>query len=71
LGGLGDDAAIGALLKALEHTVTRADAAAALVQFGSKVIPPLLTIVTHTSDENLRFHAKDALDRVGWRAGRI
>lgn len=71
LGGLGDDTAIGSLLKALEDTVTRADAAAALVQFGSKVIPPLLTIMTQTSDENLRFHAKDALDKVGWRAGRI
>jgi HEAT repeat protein len=71
LGSLGDDRAIGSLLKALEHTVTRADAAAALVQFGSKVIAPLLTIMTQTPDENLRFHAKDALDKAGWRAGRI
>ena len=71
LGALGDERAIGSLLKALEHTVTRADAAAALVRFGSKVVPPLLTIMMHTSDENLRFHAKDTLDKVGWRAGRI
>jgi hypothetical protein len=31
----------------------------------------LVTIMTQTSDENVRFHAKDALARVGWRAGRL
>ena len=71
LGSLGDDSAIPVLLKALEQTVTRADAAAALAKFGSKVIAPLLTIMTQTSDENMRFHVKDALAKVGWRAGRI
>ena len=71
LGSLGDESAIPVLLKALEQTVTRADAAAALTRFGSKVIAPLLTIMTQTSDENLRFHVKDALAKVGWRAGRI
>ena len=71
LGSLGDESAIPVLLKALEQTVTRADAAAALAKFGSKVIAPLLTIMTQTSDENMRFHVKDALAKVGWRAGRI
>jgi HEAT repeat protein len=71
LGAIGDDAAIPWLLKALDHTVTRADAAVALVRFGSKVIAPLLTIMTQTSDENVRFHVKDTLAQVGWRAGRI
>ena len=71
LGSLGDDAAIPTLLKALDHTVTRTDAAAALVQFGTKVIPQLLTIMTQTSDDNVRFHVKDVLARVGWRAGRV
>jgi HEAT repeat protein len=71
LGIIGDDGAIPSLLKALEHTATRADAATALVRFGSKVIAPLLAIMTQTSDENVRFHVKDALERVGWRAGRI
>ena len=71
LGSLGDEAAIPTLLKALEQTATRADAAAALVTFGSKVIAPLLTIMTQTSDDNVRFHVKDALTKVGWRAGRI
>jgi HEAT repeat protein len=71
LGGLGDESAIPVLLKALEQTVTRADAAEALTKFGSKVIAPLLTIMTQTSDENMRFHVKDALAKVGWRAGRM
>ena len=71
LGSLGDEAAIPALLKALDQTVTRAEAATALVSFGSKVIAPLLTIMTQTSDDNVRFHVKDALTKVGWRAGRI
>jgi HEAT repeat protein len=71
LGSLGDDAAIPSLLKALHETVTRADAATALVSFGPKVVAPLVTIMTQTSDENVRFHAKDALARVGWRAGRL
>jgi HEAT repeat protein len=71
LGSLGDESAIPALLKALDETVTRADAAAALAKFGSKVIAPLLTIMTQTSDDNMRFHVREALAKVGWRAGRI
>lgn len=71
LGSLADDAAIPSLLKALNETVTRADAATALVRFGTKVVAPLVTIMTQTADENLRFHAKDALAKVGWRAGRV
>jgi hypothetical protein len=35
------------------------------------VIAPLLTIMTQSSDENVRFHVKDTLAQVGWRAGRI
>jgi len=71
LGILGDEVAIPALVKALDQTTTRADAAAALVRFGSRVIAPLVTIMTQTSDDNMRFHVKDTLAKVGWRAGRI
>jgi HEAT repeat protein len=71
LGAIGDEAAIPSLLKAVEDTVTRADAAGALARFGSKVIAPLLTIMTQSSDENVRFHVKDTLAKVGWRAGRV
>ena len=71
LGTLGDESSIPLLLKALDQTATRADAAAALVKFGSKVVAPLVTIMMQTSDENMRFHVKEALAKVGWRAGRI
>ena len=71
LGVLGDDAAIPSLLNALQQTVTRADAAAALACFGSKVIPPLLALLSQATDENIRFHIHDALTKVGWRPGRV
>jgi HEAT repeat protein len=71
LGTLGDDAAIPSLLNALRQTVTRADAAVSLTRFGSKVIAPLLTILSHETDDNIQFHVKETLARVGWRAGRI
>jgi HEAT repeat protein len=71
LGTLGDEVAIPSLVKALDQTTTRADAAAALVRFGSRVIAPLVTIMTQTSDDNMRFHVKETLAKVGWRAGRI
>ncbi len=71
LGFIGDDAAVPALLEALQPTITRADAAAALTRFGALVIPPLLTLLAKESDENIRYHVKDALTQVGWRPGRI
>ena len=71
LGRLADESAIPALLNALQQTVTRADAAAALTNFGSKVIAPLLTLMTQTSDENMRFYVQETLAKVGWRAGRL
>ncbi len=71
LGAIGDTAAVPALLNALRQTVTRADAAAALVRFGNAVIAPLLTMLTQESDENLRSHVKDTLTKVGWRPGRV
>jgi HEAT repeat protein len=71
LGTIGDDAAIPSLLRALSDTVTRADAATALARFGSKVIAPLLSLLTQESDENLRFHVRDTLAKAGWRPGRV
>lgn len=71
LGMIGDDAAIPSLLKALRRTLTRADAAEALARFGTKVVAPLLTIMTQEPDENVRYHVKETLAKVGWRSGRI
>ncbi len=71
LGVLADEAAIPSLLKALHHTVTRADAATALTRYGSKVVSPLLTMMKQEGDENLQFYIKDTLAKVGWRSGRV
>jgi HEAT repeat protein len=71
LGTIGDAAAVPALLNALRHTVTRADAAAALVRFGNAVIAALLTMLAQESDDNIRYHVKETLTKVGWRPGRV
>jgi len=63
--------AIPSLIKALRYTVTRADAADALTRFGGNVIAPLLALLAHESDDNIRYHIKDTLAKVGWRAGRV
>ena len=71
LGIIRDETAIPSLMKALRYTVTRADAADALTRFGSAVIAPLLAVLAHESDDNIRYHIQETLARVGWRAGRI
>jgi HEAT repeat protein len=71
LGAIGDESALPALVTALEPTFTRAEAAAALARFGSKVIPLLLPLMSGPRDENVRHHVKETLALVGWRAGRI
>ncbi|NOS80171.1 MAG: HEAT repeat domain-containing protein [Nitrospira sp.] len=71
LGAIRDEAAIPSLIKALRYTVTRADAADALTQFGNAVIAPLLALLAREQDDNIRYHVKETLGRVGWRAGRI
>jgi HEAT repeat protein len=59
------------LVRALQQTVTRAEAATGLVAFGSPAIPPLLDVLKKEADENVRFHVKEALAQLGWRPGRI
>ena len=71
LGVIRDEAAIPSLMKALRYTITRVDAADALARFGGAVIAPLLALLAHESDDNIRYHVKDTLAKVGWRAGRI
>jgi HEAT repeat protein len=71
LGAIRDEAAIPSLIKALGYTVTRADAADALTRFGGVVIAPLLALLAHESDDNIRYHVKETLARVGWRPGRV
>jgi HEAT repeat protein len=71
LGAIRDEAAIPLLVKMLHHTVTRAEASDALTRFGSAVIAPLLVVLARESDDNIRYHVKDTLAKVGWRPGRI
>lgn len=71
LGAIRDEAAIPSLLKALRYTVTRVDAADALTRFGGTVTAPLLALLARETDDNIRYHVKETLGRVGWRAGRI
>ncbi len=71
LGAIRDETAIPSLLKALHYTVTRADAADALTRFGGAVIAPLRALLARESDDNIRYHVKETLARVGWRAGRV
>jgi len=71
LGMIGDESALPTLVAALEPTFTRAEAANALARFGSKAIPFLLPLLTGPRDENVRYHVKETLALVGWRAGRV
>ncbi|HMS85316.1 MAG TPA: HEAT repeat domain-containing protein [Nitrospira sp.] len=71
LGLIGDDRAIPSLVAALSPTHTRAEAAASLAKFGSKVIPALIQLLNDSPDENLRFHIRETLTLVGWRPHQI
>jgi len=71
LGVIRDETAVPSLIKALRYTMTRTDAADALARFGDRVIAPLLAFLAQESDDNIRYHVKETLAKVGWRAGRI
>lgn len=71
LGLIGDDRAIPSLVAALSPTHTRAEAAASLAKFGSKVVPALIPLLNDSPDENLRFHVRETLTLVGWRPRQI
>jgi HEAT repeat protein len=71
LGLIGDDRAIPSLIAALTPTHTRAEAAASLAKFGSKIVPLLIPLLNNSSDENLRFHVRETLTLVGWRPRQI
>lgn len=71
LGLIGDERALPTLAAALLHTVTRGEAAAALVRFGSKSLPHVLPLLKQSQDENVRFYVKETLGKVGWRAARL
>lgn len=71
LGTIGDKTAIPTLVTALKSTTVRVEAGDALVRFGQPAIAPLLTVLKHEQDENILFHVRETLSRLGWRAGRL
>jgi HEAT repeat protein len=71
LGRIRDLEAIPTLVAALSNTVTREEAAAALVAFGQPAIPHLVAVLKHEQDGNILYHVKEALALLGWRQGRI
>lgn len=70
LGLIGDEAAIPSLVAALGPTYTRAEAAAALATFGTKVVPFLIPLLNDSPDDNIRFHVRETLTLAGWRPRR-
>lgn len=71
LGDIGDQSAIPALISALQYTVTRAEAAAALAKFGRPAVPFLVDRLQKERDHNILFHIREALGQLGWRPNRI
>jgi HEAT repeat protein len=66
-----DETTIPVLIDALQNTVIRAEAATALVAFGQPAIPPLIGVLKKERDDNILFHAREALAQLGWRPNRI
>ena len=71
LGLIKDVSVLPTLVKALQNTMVREEAANALVAFGQPAIPYLLDVFKKDPDDNVRFHAGEALKSLGWRQKRL
>ncbi len=71
LGDLKDISTIPALIAALQNTMVREGAAAALVSFGAPSVPPLVKVLRSERDENIVYHVKESLQQLGWRPHRM
>ncbi len=71
LAQIGDEAAIPTLVAALKNTYVRAEAATALTAFGARAVPALVEVLRTEQDQNILYHVKEALARLGWRPHRI
>jgi HEAT repeat protein len=67
LAQIGDTRAIPTLLEALKSTLIRVEAAEALTRFGKDAKSPLIERYKQETDDNIRFHVKETLARLGWR----
>jgi len=71
LAEIGDPGVIPTLVEALQNTVVRAEAAAALAVFGQASVPSLLEVLRKERDTNIVYHVRETLAQVGWRGGRV
>ncbi|MEC4675176.1 MAG: HEAT repeat domain-containing protein [Nitrospirota bacterium] len=63
--------AIPVLINALQSTLVRKEAALALTAFGDRAIPQLVSRLREETDDNIRFHVKEALSSLGWNPNRV
>ena len=66
-----DEEAIPLLVTALQSTLIRNEASEALVRFGQKAIPPLVSRLQQERDENIRYHINETLTQLGWNPKRV
>ncbi|MCS5531575.1 MAG: HEAT repeat domain-containing protein [Candidatus Poseidoniales archaeon] len=71
LARLKDEQAIPVLINALQSTLVRKDAAEALTAFGKFAIRPLVEVFRKEPDENIRYHIKETLTKLGWNPNRV
>ena len=71
LAAIGDERALPTLREALKSTLIRVEAAEALSRFGKVAIPSLVEMYKNEPDDNIRYHIKETLARLGWRPGQI
>ena len=66
-----DKEAVPLLITALQSTLIRNEASEALVRFGREAIAPLVSRLQREHDENIRYHIKETLTRLGWNPKRV
>jgi len=71
LARLKDERAIPVLVNVLQSTLVRKEAAEALTSFGKAAISPLVELFKTERDENIRYHVKGTLTRLGWNPNRV
>jgi HEAT repeat protein len=66
-----DPQTIPVFLSALKSTLVRTEASEALGGFGRSIIPHLLEYLKTEKDENIRYHVKETLTKVGWKPRQV
>ena len=66
-----DKSAIAVLIPALQSTLVRQEASDALAQFGQPAIAPLVKQLQGERDDNICYHLRETLTRLGWNPNRV